>query len=139
MQDWQEGTAVSAAHDVHSDANTAQPHEGATAATSLQQPSAADQGVDRPRKKAFSHYLVRLADELETQAAAATAAASAQEQAPPGQTNAAQYERVSMRPVDELAEPAEMWAGADGNGFGADDEECMATPPDARPQHDLGF
>ena len=76
----------------------------------------------------FSQALVKLAHAL-TQKDAASRPADAQPAAAPAAERAV-VERVSMRPG---AVDVGFWEGREAGEFDADDDECMATPPDDRP------
>jgi hypothetical protein len=88
-------------------------------------------------RSAFSQHLVKLAQELESREHGKEVADNTNNSregklGTPGipPVAAATVETVSMRPSKH---EAEFWASQQDGEFGADDDECLATPPDARP------
>jgi hypothetical protein len=122
--------------------------EGAVAFEDTEEPSAPAVGVHgltdgrvasalATTRSAFSQHLVKLAQELEGRGKGVVNAGNFNSSGDsglrtPGVTSAgvAAVETVSMRPPKH---DDEFWASQRDGEFGADDDECLATPPDARP------
>lgn len=124
------GPVLPAAGTAHSDGDG-----GTHSAVAAARPQSAGR-TQGARQSVFSQHLVKLAQQLEQrERAAAGSNGVAPGIASPGGAAAASVERVSMRPPDEEEEG--FWASQGDGEFGADDEECLATPADERPQTTL--
>ena len=132
------GPIMPAAGTTHSDGGGGA-HIAAGAASARPPSAGRTQGA---KQSVFSQHLVKLAQQLEQRERAAAHGAGAQHAdaapsiASPAGAAAAAVERVSMRPAEEEEEEG-FWASQGDGEFGADDEECLATPADERPQTTL--